>query len=667
MGESGLDKTIEKAEAYFGQGEYKKALVMYEEMLSANPGNALLLFRTGVMHAMLGNLTQAFHFLNFLKPDTEIVPDNIKLAYLLGIGYAECGMLEDARKCFEASVQLAPSHVDARLRFARVLFSLKRLDEALVELKEAIRLDPARYDIHTLLANTMQSLNMLAASNYHIQLAWHYAGNSPDKDSLPPRHTLFVDQENALQVARQGNVTKDPPLHTFGVQLCYYRGEAIPDAPPNLINVPLDDKEAEAFFCFSTWSLPTEIDFDPSVEAERIKADSLVSLLDRADSARKAELKRLAMLVAISRPEFVPGKPLRVYCMSSRHDINLAWNTRCMAREFRRLGCEVLHYTEFSDLEKFDPHHRLQAQITFKPHVVLDINRNFDFQSNFSIQPHADVFRIFWMQDPTHFLRNGISLPWRKRDLVYSLGKFLDSSLHQCGATEVGRGESCYDSDSYRDFGNPRKGVVFVGDSYHWIFRFQTDFRPMVASMEEMFVAGEPMTETVLDRFASQSPHPKEDILCFFWAYAMRSLSLPWLCELSKELDIDVEVYGTGWELNEAVSPFFKGPLPQGEAVAEVYNRAKYVFAPHPFDLKSQRLAEISACGAIPIAYDCRHRAEKPHWDNHCLWYRTKEDLRTCLNATPPESPSQICQDRSYAATAKRFLADIKSRLSDNR
>ena len=140
-------------------------------------------------------------------------------------------------------------------------------------------------------------------------------------------------------------------------------------------------------------------------------------------------------------------------------------------------------------------------------------------------------------------------------------------------------------------------------------------------------------------------------------------MSARWLCELADELGMTVEVYGRGWERDPVVSPFFKGTLPHGPAVAEVYNTAQYSLVAHPHDLHSQRLIETAACGSIPIVYDCRYRAEKPHWDEQCLWYRTKEELRACLGKRPQSPVHAVCQGRSYTDFAKRILTEIQDFL----
>ena len=184
----------------------------------------------------------------------------------------------------------------------------------------------------------------------------------------------------------------------------------------------------------------------------------------------------------------------------------------------------------------------------------------------------------------------------------------------------------------------------------------------LLARMREMFEAGEPFTDAVIDRLAEDFNHDRSPIFWAFLYYISRDLSVHWLCSLADE--IDVEVYGPYWEEDEVVRPFYKGLLSCGEEVAAVYNEAQYTLAPHYYDLTSQRLTESAACGTIPIAYDCRYRAGTPHWEKSSLWYRTKEDIRACLTQKPSMPLINICKGRTATDFAKRILTDVKSHLS---
>lgn len=245
--------------------------------------------------------------------------------------------------------------------------------------------------------------------------------------------------------------------------------------------------------------------------------------------------------------------------------------------------------------------------------------------------------------------------------MIYSVDKSIDSHLYQCGAPYVQRQGFCYDENLFLDRGQKRKRrVVVVASSYRKSLPTHPHTEKLLALLAEMFAAGEPLTDAHLEQYAKEYAYNREEIYWCLWFYIVRDHSVRWLCSLSDS--VEVEVYGRFWEEDDLVRPYFKGELPHGPAVASVYNEAQYVLVPHPFDLQSQRLAEAAACGAIPIVYDCRYRAEKPHWNENFLWYRTKEDIRGCLTKKPKKAPIAICQGKRYTDFAKRILTEVLRR-----
>ncbi|MEO5363208.1 MAG: hypothetical protein H7838_06240 [Magnetococcus sp. DMHC-8] len=654
--------SIKDAKEYHRRGDLNKAWSLYEQLLLTDPDNAELLHLTSLLCIQQGDFLQAAERIIRAK---NIVPDSHILSYNLGIAWMRQERWADAQMEFQAAIRLRPDYVNALCQLGRVLLRQQKDAEALMVLNKAVRLESDRAEIHELLSAALRSLGMLDSANYRIKLARYYGKVDPDINPLPKQHTFFVDRERAANVARQNNLVQES-IQTTGLQVCYYMGEPGRDLLPNLVPVPMAPQEAVTFLCHSTLTLPTEIDFNPAIEAERIAGSRMASILNNVRQARISETRRLGRVCHATRPTWIPGEPLRVYLPASRHGDVLMYNARDLANGFRKNGCDALYFVEPDKTETFHFHHWLQAQIAFNPHIVIDINNAFNLASDLSFQSHPDVFRVLWFEDPTPAILAGNPMPWRPRDLVYSISKELDILLYQCGATNVRRQGFCYDEEIFQDFCMPRKNkVVFVGSSHDFVLGHIVGHERLLTELEEIFAAGEPITNELLDQFSGRFPYQKENIFNFFWGYVVRNVSIRWLCELSDE--IEVEVFGHRWESNAAVRPFYKGILPHGPAVAGVYNEARYVLVPHPFDLRSQRLTEVSACGAIPIVYDCRYRAEEPHWDDHCLWYRTKEEMRACLTGEPAASPRALCHGRSYTEFAKRILTIIESRLTEDR
>ncbi|MBF0446066.1 MAG: hypothetical protein HQL68_10800 [Magnetococcales bacterium] len=258
----------------------------------------------------------------------------------------------------------------------------------------------------------------------------------------------------------------------------------------------------------------------------------------------------------------------------------------------------------------------------------------------------------------------GTPILWRERDLIYSNDSKLDEYLKKTGATKISRQGFCYNEDIFNNKHESRgKKVIIIASSYIGSIHDTPQIKKLVAELIAHFESGEAMTDEILDRFSKSSGFNKETIFYDFWHFVVREISVQWLCELAD--NIEVEVYGRYWEKNSVVKPFFKGEIPHGPKVAKLYNSALYTLVPHPFDLGSQRLAEASSCGSIPIVYDCRQPSQNIPWENSCLWYRTKEDLRSCISKLPTKPVEQICEGKSYSSFARRILDEIDKAIAN--
>ncbi|MBF0161682.1 MAG: hypothetical protein HQL88_05280 [Magnetococcales bacterium] len=614
-----------------------------------------------------GDLQRAWSMFQELAVRT---PDSPELLHAMSLVCARRNEWEEVIRLVERALVNRPNHpmllsnlCIAQFRVGFQCVQQNRKTEASVLLQKVVRHDPAHVQAHRLLVDLFMTETTLHRANYHQRMLWHYSKHVPG--SLPHLHTFFASREKALHCALHGNpLCKGRPTID---PLYYYTGDPIPNAPPSLIRVPPTHQAAVAFLLPHTLALPADIDFDPGIDAERRLAESMLDILDAVNQARQAEIHRLGPVCQTVRPVFHPGQLLRVYLPATRK-FGLWPQVKDLAQGFRSVGgCEVLYLAEQSGQEVWSFHHWQQVHILFQPHIVIDLNGMFGYYHGLLL--HPDVFRVAWFSDFMPYLVRGVPMPWRERDLIYSLEPGFDAMLYRCGAPQVQRQVFCYDDAVFRDWQRPRKRkVVFIGSGYSYIFnRFKEradECRKILSVMSEMLDAGERVTDAVLDRLTSGSVFIRGEVTLLL-CRAVRIRSVHWLCELSDE--IEVEFYGPDWELNDIIRPFYKGVIPHGPEVVELYNDVQYVLVNHPFDLHSTRMFETAACGAIPIVYDCRHQAATPHWDDHCLWYLSKEEMRACFTKVPTASPHAICAGKTYAEFARRILAEVESRLSSNR
>lgn len=636
------------AKEHHSQGDVAKAAALYDALLMVNPNDPEILSYSGLACLQLGNFYEAFVRLTLALKNS---PDQPGLINLLGLALFELGRYEEACERFKEAIRVNPDYVDAYCNMGRTLLRQGRDMAAQNSLNKAIQLNPEHGTAFQLLATFYSGhAKLIFISNYYQRLAWYFLKQAPSSEWLRVRHTFFCSPQKAFDTARQGNRVQETSAAS-SQQICYYFGEPFPDAPANLIHMPLEYQAFAAFTLSSRLHLPTDVDFDPSVPEERSLANKIVKNYNAVDVERSNKFNELAEAYSRSMLQIVSGQPVRVFLGTSRLTNVMQYNSRDLAQAFRQQGCEVLFMIEANDRELLTQYNKAKAIAGFNPHITVNIN---EYNSGVL---HPDVFNVTWWQDPMEEIKAGKPILWRQRDLIYSVDKEFDVYLYQCGAANVQRQRFCYDDNVFLDIGQERKSrVVVVASSY----RESIARRPpekLLAFLEEMFAAGEPLTDAQLEYLAGEYDYPKNDIYWGLWFYVVRDQSVRWLCSLSDA--VDVEVYGRHWEEDDIVRPFFKGELPHGPAVASVYNAAQYVLVSHPFDLQSQRLMEAAACGALPVVYDCRYRAEKPHWDENFLWYRTKEDMRACLTKTPPKPPSDVCQGRTYTDFAKRILAEV--------
>jgi protein O-GlcNAc transferase len=77
-----------------------------------------------------------------LKKSLSMNPDYPDLHNLLGIAYANMGLIDDALLEFETAIKIHPDYLKARLNVALTLYEKGSRDEAMVHLEKVLKLDP---------------------------------------------------------------------------------------------------------------------------------------------------------------------------------------------------------------------------------------------------------------------------------------------------------------------------------------------------------------------------------------------------------------------------------------------------------------------------------------------------------------------------------------------
>ena len=103
----------------------------------------------GLAHFLAGHLAESIPYLEATRP---LAPDDIKLAYALGMAYAQTRQAAKARQAFARTFRVPADSAAAHLLAGQMMNRLELEDLAEAELKEALRLDPKLPEAHYLLA-----------------------------------------------------------------------------------------------------------------------------------------------------------------------------------------------------------------------------------------------------------------------------------------------------------------------------------------------------------------------------------------------------------------------------------------------------------------------------------------------------------------------------------
>ena len=139
--------------AYYHANEPAKAVATLTPIVSRLEAGSLerreAVQVLGLAHFAAGHLTEAIPYLEEIRP---LVPDDIKLAYALGMAYAQTRQPAKARESFARTFRVAPDSAAGHLIAGQMLNRLEIEDLAEAELREAIRIDPKVPEAHYVLA-----------------------------------------------------------------------------------------------------------------------------------------------------------------------------------------------------------------------------------------------------------------------------------------------------------------------------------------------------------------------------------------------------------------------------------------------------------------------------------------------------------------------------------
>jgi len=350
------------------------------------------------------------------------------------------------------------------------------------------------------------------------------------KTTAPMHHdTYFLDPAQALATARQRNQIEEGHPRIKGLQICYHSGPAIEASPENLIHIPED--QLLDFLCNTRLRLPSRIVYPPqaSLAQQQETTATFIQLIDTARQYRKNAASELHELCRAQRPVF-DGAPLRIFLPACRLTEVMQYCSKNLAVAFERLGHHARLTMEQNAMELLPSAWIFKEQFDFQPHVVININH----LNNSWL--HPEVFNVVWWQDPMAEIMQGNPLPWRERDLVFSVDPFFDEYIHRTGAREILRQHFCVNAEIFRPDHAIRRQhkLVFLGSAYHDKYNsLDQPTREFVLQAMQRLEQGELIPATEVNRHI-----PDHTLAHWVYNFIIRDSMVRWACEM-EEVPVD--------------------------------------------------------------------------------------------------------------------------------
>jgi Tfp pilus assembly protein PilF len=140
-------QTLEEGNAFFKDGKYDTALMMYEEFLAKNPGAYQVLLNIGDCYREKGEYETAIQKYNLLieqaAADTAMGKTiGAKGLAAIGLCYLKQNKLAESQDYFKKSIEMAPQDENLPYNVAEIYFSNQQIDDAIRYFEMAIQIKP---------------------------------------------------------------------------------------------------------------------------------------------------------------------------------------------------------------------------------------------------------------------------------------------------------------------------------------------------------------------------------------------------------------------------------------------------------------------------------------------------------------------------------------------
>ncbi len=458
--------------------------------------------------------------------------------------------------------------------------------------------------------------------------------------------TYFFNAEAALRHA-SALLTQN---EGYWMQCCYYDGEKLSTNLPNLFHQPFD--ALTSGLAEGLHRLPTTVSFENADFTSSKIAELGRSFSSAVAQAKfyRGEFNRL-YLEALGNANLDFNEPLRFYLQAHKNTRVMRHAAQNIATAIQELGYEVF----FKLFNGTEDEQSKKDVYEFNPHVSININWLNQYTS-------ASVFNFVWIQDAMEWLiSEDSSIKLRERDRIFHLTEYICHLLQNRGVQSEYQ-PFCVNTKIFkrRKHIKRRKKIVMIGSSYK--SEWDSITSPKKHYLCEAFL-NHYLTKGHIsrsERLQLQADNPDvavhiENII----KYVERDLLLKHILRMG--LDIDMEVYGYGWDQDSDFHAFYKGELSYGEEVSKEYNRATYALVIGGYVLQ-QRTLEAAASGAIPLVLEPQEQSniqEKKKYENSLVFFKTPNELKRILEDQHTPDLGYVVSDNSFQKFAEKMLAHV--------
>ncbi|MDP6260119.1 MAG: tetratricopeptide repeat protein [Rhodospirillales bacterium] len=173
MSQAQLEKGLELHQ----QGKLDEAAAIYQEVLTADPGNADALHFLGLIAQQRGDLSTA---IEQIEAAIAVEPERSTFYFNLGATFSAAGNLTGAAAAYQKASQLKPDWSDALVNLGTILGQLKKYPPAETALRQALELEPQNVSAMIGLTAALEGQGQSAEAEEIGRQTIVLAGSSPE-------------------------------------------------------------------------------------------------------------------------------------------------------------------------------------------------------------------------------------------------------------------------------------------------------------------------------------------------------------------------------------------------------------------------------------------------------------------------------------------------------